>query len=226
MYSYDIKKLHLYALYGFIGALIFVIGDLMLYISPNFNMEIYSQLDWINMDNWRFIVSIWCGILGMPLLIYGMYSIYKMLQVKYSNKLSNIFWISSLIGSASTSFLHFVLGCMEPLLYKQMIANGVEKETAKSIITNYISHLETPILVLLTLLIIIPTTIIIYAIIKGRLGLPKWMILLNPVFTVVLGSLISMLPIWNGVKGIFGAFESLGESLMYLIPLYYWKYIK
>lgn len=50
----------------------------------------------------------------------------------------------------------------------------------------------------------------------------KWLVVFNPIIGLVLGLVLgAVLP--SPIKAIFYGLRNLGEGLMYLIPLAYWK---
>ena len=64
--------------------------------------------------------------------------------------------------------------------------------------------------------------ILIYGVFSGKLGVKKWLILLNPVCGLIVGIVLgAVLP--GGLSGIPMGMRNLGEGLMYLIPYAYWQ---
>jgi len=57
---------------------------------------------------------------------------------------------------------------------------------------------------------------------KGKLGVKKWLILLNPVCGLIVGIVLgAVLP--GSLSGIPMGMRNLGEGMMYLIPYAYWQ---
>jgi len=64
--------------------------------------------------------------------------------------------------------------------------------------------------------------ILIYGVFSGKLGVKKWLILLNPVCGLIVGIVLgAVLP--GNLSGIPMGMRNLGEGLMYLIPYAYWQ---
>jgi hypothetical protein len=64
--------------------------------------------------------------------------------------------------------------------------------------------------------------ILIYGVFSGKLGVKKWLILLNPVCGLIVGIVLgAVLP--GSLSGIPMGMRNLGEGLMYLIPYAYWQ---
>lgn len=61
-----------------------------------------------------------------------------------------------------------------------------------------------------------------YGVFSGRFGVKKGLIILNPILGLILGLVLgAILP--SPIKAISFGLRNLGEGLMYLIPLAYWK---
>ncbi|MCR5356928.1 MAG: hypothetical protein K6E63_05935 [Lachnospiraceae bacterium] len=73
------REMETYALMGFVGGIIFVIGDCLLYCYKGYSDLGIDPL-WIEVDEWRFVLSAWLGFTGMVLMLPAFYSYYKMIE--------------------------------------------------------------------------------------------------------------------------------------------------
>ena len=63
---------------------------------------------------------------------------------------------------------------------------------------------------------------LLYGVFSGRFGVKKGLLLLNPIIGLIMGLVLgAVLP--SPIKAISFGLRNLGEGLMYLIPLAYWK---
>ena len=73
------KTMETYALMGFIGGILFVIGDCLLYCYKGYR-DLGIDPKWIEVGEWRFVLSAWLGFVGMALMLPAFYSYYKMIE--------------------------------------------------------------------------------------------------------------------------------------------------
>ena len=103
-------KNKLYALSGFIGALLFMTGDCLIYCKTGLNNSSVEPL-WSEMSEQRFIISAVLGFIGMSLMLPACLSFYRMIA-DTCGKAVRILTSIGFIGVASTGYLHFALGTL------------------------------------------------------------------------------------------------------------------
>ncbi|BBB47901.1 hypothetical protein Pelsub_P1129 [Pelolinea submarina] len=210
------------ALIGLLGGLLFAVGDLFVYLLPNSHYESNIYTDWANMNMWRFGVSLYLGCFGTILLLIGFYSFYNIVKQVCSN-LVKLFCLILAIGVVLTSIGHFFIACIVPMTYKGAIYAGASADLAKSISMCWEPYIDPLNIFVMVVVILLQSIMLIGLIVKGKLNCPKWMIVLNPVGLIVLSIPVTILLNDTGLEGISDAFESLGESLMYLAVFWHWK---
>ena len=118
-----LKKYRNMAYMGIVGAVLFAIGDWLIYLYPGLALQNDIQPLWAEMPAWRFVCSTWCGIIGGMVLMFGAYSAYKAISSELGE---NIGCVSALgiPGAVLAGFAHFVLGSLLPLTYKNALEAG------------------------------------------------------------------------------------------------------
>ena len=172
---------------GIISSFLAALADVPL-INPK---ETYDQIPgkrpvkwWQDVTDKRFEVSFWLSFLGQP----GTYLVMWMLAVligENSAGLGLALKINTFIG-CYTGLLCHVVYCMKPLLYRRLYKRLDDKEVEEAF-----SALDmvtrVPMILGFATLWLGTTIIVVTAIIKGALEVPKICLLLNPVpSTVVL----------------------------------------
>ena len=206
---------------GILGGILFSIGDALLFLTPHFDSEHDARLDWDAMPVWRFGLSALVGIAGMFCLLCGVLSMYRAIRERCGRVICTT-WLIGIGGTVLTAFGHFTLGAWEPLQYKAMKAAGLAAEQITQIISAqmpWIYAIDAVTVLLLTVQFISFQMIVF----SGKLGCPKWMFLLGNYTMTAIGFALYVPLRMIGLQGLCGGFESLGEGLMYLIPLLYWK---
>ena len=214
------KKYRTMACMGIVGAVLFGVGDWLIYLYPGIALQSDIQPLWAEMPAWRFAGSAWCGIIGGMIMMYGAYSAY----VAISNELGRrIGMISSLgiAGAVMAGFAHFALGTLLPLTYKNALAEGASVEQAAGMCMRWASYMTLPD-VLMILLLYLPLLMILYMTMRGKYGIPRKVLSINAGYIVLMVVLQVILRNWKWV-GILGASESLLEGCIYVNLVIYWN---
>jgi hypothetical protein len=216
----DNKKYRLYALSGFIGALLFMTGDCLIYCKTGLNNSSVEPL-WSEMSEQRFIISAVLGFIGMSLMLPACLSFYRMIA-DTCGKAVRILTSIGFIGVASTGYLHFALGTLLPVSYKAVIDNGGSALLAQNICLHWSEILAPSNIVLIGCLCMI-YAVHFYVTVSGRSGLNRLTCLVGILGAFAVGM------IWKAVFGntaignAYGAFESFGEGLTFLTAYLYWR---
>ena len=130
-----------FSILGILGGVIFFIGDALLFLTPNFQMETDARMDWPTMPLWRFGASAICGIAGMVLLFFGVAAMYHALcNEEASSKIKGL-WITVKI-SFLAAILTFIIGIIIALMRLSSF------QFLKDIATVYVTVIRgTPLLV-------------------------------------------------------------------------------
>jgi len=209
------------AILGFIGAVLFMVGDCLLYVYPGRNMNLDIDPIFAQMPVWRFTVSAFCGFFGMAFMLFGFQSLYSMAQ-KVCGKFMQFLLIIGVAGVGGTAFAHFNLGSLMPLTYKAVLATGESVGVAEKVCEAMIPWI-TPIDIVIIIALYIQFVVLGYMILSGKSGLKRWYILVSPIGAIGLGLLWSVIFKGTFLEGGWGTCESLGEGLMYLTAFAYWK---
>ncbi|MBE5963095.1 MAG: hypothetical protein E7256_17225 [Lachnospiraceae bacterium] len=218
----ETKKMKRMAIAGLIGGLQFAIGDLLVYLSPNYHNGSAIYTDWANMNMWRLALSFYLGCLGTGLLLIGFYSLYSITKQTCSDRFRHFLAVPA-YGAVLTSIGHFFIACVVPMTYKGAISAGASDEMAKVIASSWELYINPLKVFIMLAVILVQSIMMIGLILKGKINCPKWMVLLNPVAFIIISIPISILLNGTGLEGITEAFESLGEGCMYLAVYYHWS---
>ena len=210
----------LYALLGFLGGLLFVAGDCLIYcFKGNTGADIEPL--WSNVSEWRFILSAVLGFVGMILMLPAMLSFYRMID-RTCGKILRLFTVFMGIGVVSTGFLHFSLGTLLPVTYKAVLFSGGSVEAAVKTCEHWSSVL-TPINLCLIFFLFFEYIVHFCATVSGRLKLPRITCLLGITGALIIGIIWKLIFAGTTAEFAFGAFESLGEAFTFLTAYLYWR---
>ncbi len=209
------------ALLGFIGAVLFMIGDCLLYVYPGRDMNLDIDPIFAEMPVWRFTVSAFCGFFGMAFMLFGFQSLYSMTQ-KVCGRIMQGLMIAGVAGVGGTAFAHFNLGSLMPLTYKAVLSTGESADIATKACESMMAWI-TPIDIVIIVALYIQLIVLGYMILSGKSGLRRWYILVSPIGAICLGILWAVIFKGTLLEGGWGSCESLGEGLMYITAFSYWK---
>ena len=209
------------AITGFAGAVLFMIGDCLLYIYPGRDARIDIDPVFVDMPVWRFTVSAFLGFMGMALMLFGFQSLYLMTK-KVCGKRMQHFLLIGAAGVGGTAFAHFNLGSLMPLAYKAILSSGGTAEMAEKSCQTIATWI-TPVDLVIIIALYVQFIVLGYMILSKKSGLSRWFILVSPIGAIALGILWAVVFKGTVVEGSWGACESLGEGLMYITVWTYWK---
>ena len=209
------------ALIGFLGGVLFMAGDLLLYIFPGRDTELDVDPVFIDMPVWRFTGSAFLGLIGMALMLIGFQSFYAMTR-KVCGKVMQGMMIVSSAGVAGTALAHFNLGSLMPLMYKAILSSGGSEDMAQKA-CGQVASWVTPIDLVIIIALYLQLIVLGYMVLSGKSGLKRIFILAGPVGTVTLGVVWKLVFKGTLAEGAWGSCESLGEGLMYLTVYMYWR---
>ena len=213
------KKYRNLACMGIVGALLFAIGDWLIFLYPGLTLESDIQPLWAEMPAWRFVASTWCGILGGMAMTLGAYSAYRAIRTELG---ASVGWASVLgiPGAALAGFAHFVLGALLPLTYKNALDAGASADQAARMCMRWSSYMTLPD-VLMIVLLYLPLMILLYMTVRGKYGIPRRTLLINAGFGVLM--VVFQITLRNWRVGVLGAGESLFEGCVYINLIVYWN---
>jgi len=211
------------AILGFIGAVLFMLGDCLLYIYPGRNMQLDIDPVFETMPVWRFTTSAFFGFLGMAFMLFGYKSLYEMTKLVCGKKMQR-FMLLGAAGVGGTAFAHFNLGSLLPLTYKAVLSAKGTVELAHKTCEAIMTWI-TPIDIVIIIALYVQFIVLGYMVLSGKSGLSRWFILVSPIGAIALGMIWQMIFKGTVLEGAWGACESLGEGLMYVTAFVYWKKI-
>ena len=214
------KKYKNMACIGIVGALLFAIGDWLIYLYPGLTLESDIQPLWAEMLAWRFVGSTWCGLLGGIVMMFGAFSAHRAIRSELGEKIGRLS-ILGIPGAVLAGFAHFVLGSLLPLTYKSALEAGASAEQAAQMCMKWSSYMTIPDLLMIVLLYL-PHLILLYMTARGKYGIPRRTLLINAAF-VVLMSVLQLALRNSAWVGALGAGESLFEGCVYINLVIYWE---
>lgn len=181
----------LLAIVGITGGLLCAVADLLLDLKGPDNVKLgkLKVIDskWPEMAHSRFVWSIILAMFAVPMYSCGFVSL--MLQLKKSNAvLANIMIVTFLCGAMGGFMIHTFV-CQMPTIYRKIIKKA-DFELAETVISAVFRQIYVPFFVLYTMLVIIPSIVVMLLIVMGTLSLPIWCIILNPLVIQLIGLLL------------------------------------
>lgn len=115
-------------------------------------------------------------------------------------------------------FMIHTFVCLMPTIYRGIMKAGTF-ELAEKVISDAFKQILVPFITLYCMLVIVPSGIVVYAIVAGIFPLPPWCVLLNPAVFQVIGWLLraTKLPCFIDAPGICAA--SLGLAMYGVLAL-------
>lgn len=211
----DIKKMKLLTILGFIGGLLFAIGDWCIYFLPGYHDQNTIYGTWESMQMWRVVATLYLGCIGSVLLVFAFQSVYQIVKQNCSVCIRGLATLV-LAGICLTSIGHFIIAGIMPMTYKLGIAAGASQEMAGAIAKSWSTYIGILKIFIMVVVILLQSILMITLIVRGVLKCPKWMVVCNPLVMTILYIPVVILLSGTGFEGIAEAFESLGEGLVYV----------
>ena len=217
----NIKKRKLFIKLAILGNILYMIGDWLLDAKlPDNVTNGFVESSWAEMSMWRFEVSIWLGALGTCLSFLGLCTVAR-LVMKQVKKPGQIMMFGAIVGSLGTFFIHSTC-CLLPILWKVSYSINYDVASAALLVNTTANYLIGPLCIFFVILDGCLSIPFIYVVLKGKLAVPKWAVLCNPLATAVIGIILQLIPFYP-IEAITGAFESLGHLLMCVLMLKFEK---
>lgn len=176
---------------GLIGGLLCAGADMLLDIKGKDNVKCGSKkiLDsnWEKMPDWRFAASILVAMVAVPLYSMGVISLGNQIGAQHP-ALGTALRLSIFVGAMGGFFIHAFV-CVIPVIYKEIMREK-RFELADRVILRAFKTVRVPFGLLYLILMLIPASIVCYAIVTDILNVPLWFVLLNPVAFQLLGWLL------------------------------------
>lgn len=203
---------------GIIGGMVLMIANAIVHVGPGLTGE--------NPDTgWAAMPSALCGLsdllalIGAVGLLMGCIGTHLAVRETCGTKMQ-IFSLVPVIGIMGVPLFHGNINCIEPLIYQVLTKHG--NTDIYGDMDALISSTFAPVDLLILVTFYLQLIVLIYSTLSGRFRTPKWLIVCNPIVFLILGVILSnVLP--ASVSGIALGMRNLGEGLMYLMPLTYWK---
>jgi cytochrome c oxidase subunit IV len=206
----------LFGILGMVGGILCAIGDMLFDLKGNDSIKLgkykFIESNWETMPLWRFKLSILFASVGVPLYVLGFISMARQIS---NTKIAVAFGVISCLGSLGGIMIH-TLCCVFPILYKSM-RKKLSSEEAEECLDITFEAVKIPFVIYFLLLVIIPSFLLEYAIIRGYLQLPFWCALFTavPFMIVGVGMRLIKKEWFNDLPGII--MPSMGVSMVGLL---------
>jgi len=178
------------AIIGIIGGLLCAMGDLFLDLKGPDNKKLgnlkIKDSKWAEMPHYRFVISTLLGMFAIPMYCCGVIALANVIS-QFAPTFATVFKVTTIIGAMGGFLIHTFLNLC-PTIY-QIITKEAPFELAEKVINSIFRQIYVPFFGCYSMLVIIPSGMIIYAILAGVINAPIWCIVLNPVVFQVVGLL-------------------------------------
>ena len=207
------------ALYGIIGAVLYAIADLFLYVGVE--IESGNLVSYCHVKEWRLMASMWISVFGSLGLLCGFISLYQLVKKSFGEKLKFIM-ILPLLACGGILYCHFVLGVYNPLTYQSGIKAGILENQIVQTLESASLYL-TPLTMAIVLCGYITELIVIAGVLSGKFGLKKRFLLFMYLGYAIFYAFVILLVKTTGITGLRGGLESLFETTFFLPAFFAWK---
>ena len=208
-----------FAILGVCGGLCTAAGDMLLDLKGKGNEKLGSSKNidsnWLKMSEWRFRLSVICGMIGCPMGGLGYYALAMQIE-PFNNAMAFVVKLATLLGTMGGFFIHTILS-IQPIIYKRIMKTN-QFELADDVLEGFYGALKIP-FVVLYIPLLVPTVCFIIAILNGYLDVPTWMLVCNPVVTSIIGWILRAVNknVFYDMPAII--MNSIGTSLMCMVVM-------
>ena len=177
-----------FSVLGLVGGLLCCVGDILFDLKGKGNKKLGTSKNidsnWLKMADWRFGLSIALAMIGDALVGLGFYSI-GMQIAKIHSILGYLTIGFGYFGAMAGIFIHAFL-CVQALIYKGAMIHG-NLQIADDILEKIYKQIM-PTFLIGYVSLLVPTFLVIIAILNGSLDVPKICVLLNPIVFLIIGT--------------------------------------
>lgn len=207
------------ALYGIIGAVLYAIADLFLYVGVE--IESGNLVSYCHVKEWRLMASMWISVFGSLGLLCGFISLYQLVKMAFGKKLKFIM-ILPFLACGGILYCHFVLGVYNPLTYQSGIKAGISENQIVQTLGSASLYLN-PLTMAIVLCGYITELIVIAGVLSGKFGLKKRFLLFMYLGYAIFYAFVILLVKLTRITGLRGGLESLFETTFFLPAFFAWK---
>jgi len=206
----------LFGMLGMAGGILCAIGDMLFDLKGNNSIKLgkykFIESNWNDMPTWRFRSSILLAAVGVPLYVLGFVSMARQIS---SEPFAIAFGVTSCVGALGGIMIH-TMCCINPILYKKLKKHLSFEEIEESLNAIY-DAIKIPFVIYYICLVIIPSILLEYIIIRGYLQLPIWCALLTSIPLMIIGIVLRLIKKewFNDLPGII--MPSMGISMIGLL---------
>lgn len=179
------------AIVGIVGGIMCAIGDLFLDLKGPDNKKLGNlkviDSKWEVMPHYRFVTSTIIGFFAVPMYscaVIALSNIIGQSNPSFATALKAI----AIVGAMSGFMIHTFLNLC-PTIY-QIVKKEASFELAEKVVNKIFKQIYFPFFVGYTMLVIIPSGMVIYGILSGIIAAPIWCICLNPVVFQIVGLIL------------------------------------
>ena len=178
---------------GMTGAALLMISDWLLGATGKGNVSNgVVQSNWASAAAWRYEAAMLIAGFAVFMLYTGMKEMVRQVKMTrsrrdiWSIRGARLFEIGGIAIVVAELFIH-VKGCMLPILYKRLYESSLMGADMLTIVEDVFFYMAIPYYVFSVIMIVCTSVPYIYQIWQGRLRVPKWFIILNPLVFWLVG---------------------------------------
>ena len=177
-----------FSVLGLVGGLLCCVGDILFDLKGKGNKKLGTSKNidsnWLKIADWRFGLSIALAMIGDALVGLGFYSIG--MQIAKTHSILGYLTIGfGYFGAMAGIFIHAFL-CVQALIYKGAMIHG-NLQIADDILEKIYKQIM-PTFLIGYVSLLVPTFLVIIAILNGSLDVPEICVLLNPIVFLIIGT--------------------------------------
>ena len=143
------------------------------------------QSNWAKAAAWRYEAAMLIASIAIFFLFAGMKEMIHLMKLSrnkrdpWSLRIVRAFELGATATIVSELFLH-MKGCVLPILYRKLYATSLMESDMLTVVDDVFFYISIPFYIFSVLVVVCTSVPYIYQIIQGRLRVPKWFLLLNP----------------------------------------------
>lgn len=155
------------------------------------------QSNWAKAGAWRYEAAVLIAGVAVFLVYVGMKEMIRQMKLTrrkrdpWSIRAAQVFELGGTATIVASLFLR-VKGVILPILYKKLYSTSLMGADMLAVVDDVFFYISIPFYVLSILMIVCTSVPYMYQVWNGRLRIPKWFILINPMVFWVLGWILRL----------------------------------
>lgn len=159
------------------------------------------QSNWAKAAAWRYEAAMLIASIALFFLVAGIHEMIHLMKLSrnkrdpWSLRAVRLFELGATATMISELFLH-MKGCVLPILYRKLYSTSLMESDMFTVVDDVFFYISIPFYIFAILVVVCTSVPYMYQVFQGRLRVPKWFMLLNPMVLWLVGWVLRLFKVY------------------------------